>query len=443
MVHVRKENRAKLIIGITGYKRHGKDTLAKIIAECPPPNGKPRKEDWLITHFAAPLKTMAKEVFGLSDEDIYTDRGKEIPFATPLDMDLYLRGMKRITGLDILPRQLQAGTPRQVLQFFGTEYVRAVSPTYWFDQLALRIRGHNKVLIPDVRFLNESAFLRSSGGVIVRVHRIDLPESGDTHPSEVEIGQIVPDLELGTMTDKFELQERVAVLITSGRFNRALVYDFRKWTAAKDAYLAGAHIEKASDILSGSKHYAPFRNLLDYYNVPFRGTKVSANRIPHKIVEGTTRKFCTACSSWKALSGFNRNIRSWDQLASTCRECAAVDNKARYEKHGKTKTLKSLHKRYSVDAGRRSISWDLTLEEMEKQYARQSGHCHYSGVPLTNTAGDPACISIDRIDSSVGYTKRNIVFCTQTINMMKRDLSVNDFKKLVGLIYVHLSRNKR
>jgi hypothetical protein len=439
MVHTKKENRTRLLIGITGYKQHGKDTLAKTIAECPPSAGKAWRGEWMITHFADPLKEMAKSVFGLSDEDVYTDQGKETLFPTPLFMDSYLRGMRQATGLDIQPRQLSASTPRQVLQYFGTEYVRSVAPSYWFDQLSLHIRGHNKVLVPDLRFLNEAEFLRSLGGVIIKVRRTDLPDSADNHPSEKEVGQIDPDLELGTVTGRFSLQERVATLISQGKFHQTSTYDFRKWVVARDAYLLGAPIERASEILSGSKAYDPFQNLLDYYEIPFRGSRTAANRIPHRTTAGITEKLCTACEAWKEPHNFNRNVRSWDQLASRCRECAAQDNKDRWEKYGKTKTLRSIHKRYAADAGRRSISWELTLKEMEDQYAKQNGRCYYSGVLLTALSGDPNCVSLDRVNSAKGYSKKNIVFCTQTVNMMKRDLSVRDFKRLVGLIHKHLS----
>lgn len=441
MVTTKKINRSKAIIAITGRKGHGKDTLAKIIARCPPPAGKSWKGEWLITHFADPLKQMTKAVFGLTDRDLYTAEGKEAPLPKPIELDMYLRGMRQITGADVRPRGMIAHTPRQVLQFFGTEYVRAVSPSYWFDQLALNIRGHQKVLIPDLRFQNEAKFVRSLEGVVVRVTRIDLSSSDDAHASEAEIDGIEPDLELGTVTDRFALQERVARLINAGKFHSTAPFDYRKWEPARDAYLAGASIEKASIMLSGSKHYATFQNLLVYYGIPFRNGKPSKTKIPHKTIRGKANKLCTACDRWKPLTAFNRSARSWDQLGPRCRPCASAYNKAHYQSHGANKTLESMHARGVADARRRSIPWNLSIENLRAQWDAQGGRCQYSGVLLTNRPG-PTCMSLDRVDSGKGYVTGNVVFCTRVANLMKRDLTVEEFFATVQQLYTHMKKSR-
>jgi len=218
------------IIGISGYKGHGKDSLARMIAECDP--------SWYLTHFADPLKNMCMKVFSLTHQQVYDDSGKETPLTQPIEMDSYLDLMREATGIDILPRGLVANIPRQVLQYFGTEYVRSVSPTYWIDLLNSIVSSYDKVVISDLRFLNEEKFLKSKDSFTIRVKRIDLPSSGDPHQSELEIASLRPDLELGTLTNSFSLQYKVANLISSLDFSSVVRYDYRSYEYLHDYYSA-------------------------------------------------------------------------------------------------------------------------------------------------------------------------------------------------------------
>ena len=59
----------------------------------------------------------------------------------------------------------------------------------------------------------------------------------------------------------------------------------------------------------------------------------------------------------------------------------------------------------------RSIKWSLTQGEFSVIVKRSNGFCEVSGMPLTLSIGmkkGPYGPSIDRIDSSLGYTKENI-----------------------------------
>ena len=43
--------------------------------------------------------------------------------------------------------------------------------------------------------------------------------------------------------------------------------------------------------------------------------------------------------------------------------------------------------------------------------------------------------SVDRIDSSKGYTEDNIVVTTGIVNTMKLDMSIKEFKEQIKLLY--------
>jgi len=67
-------------------------------------------------------------------------------------------------------------TPRMALQQFGTEACReGLNLNIWCESLGSRIRGYDDVVITDVRFINEVEYVKSIGGLIVRVKRGDDP----------------------------------------------------------------------------------------------------------------------------------------------------------------------------------------------------------------------------------------------------------------------------
>lgn len=66
---------------------------------------------------------------------------------------------------------------------------------------------------------------------------------------------------------------------------------------------------------------------------------------------------------------------------------------------------------------RRSKTFDITLEDLKKQWEEQKGICPYTGWQLKNMSSHtdrlpktPDRASLDRIDSSKGYVKGNIHF---------------------------------
>lgn len=76
----------------------------------------------------------------------------------------------------------------------------------------------------------------------------------------------------------------------------------------------------------------------------------------------------------------------------------------------------------------RDIPWDITIEDLDIQWERQQGRCAYTGWPLefgTNSTEQTA--SLDRRDSSGGYTPDNIQFVHKDVNVMKTDLTEDRF----------------
>lgn len=107
-------------------------------------------------------------------------------------------------GLDAeeVLRQMHSSDPRVkkrwrlLMQWWGTEGRRYEDPGYWVNLLKLWLQMKQEsnpvladrtiVFVPDVRFLNEAAFIKSLGGFLINVVRPDVVSS-DSHESENEL----------------------------------------------------------------------------------------------------------------------------------------------------------------------------------------------------------------------------------------------------------------
>ena len=68
----------------------------------------------------------------------------------------------------------------------------------------------------------------------------------------------------------------------------------------------------------------------------------------------------------------------------------------------------------------------LTVPFLVDLYHKQNGRCAITNLPMTRKFGGGRCmtnISIDRIDSSEGYTPDNVQLVLLVVNLMKLDMS--------------------
>jgi hypothetical protein len=423
MTYRKESTRLLEIYGISGAKGHGKDTFCNLVLQ----NSIGKSFD--VLHFADDLKRMASRIFSIPLECFIDPSKKEIPFDIPLELDLFVPAMSLETGLKIVPLGFIAKSPRDVMQLFGTEYVRGIQDDYWIGRTIDKISS-KKVLIPDTRFVKEANGIRSVNGRIIEVIRIDLPDSGDLHSSETERSLIKPDLVIGVRTGDLSLPIRVAKLIAMGKFNSAKRYDYRAARKAILEYQSGNSLENSAKLL-GENHKDPYclKNILEYYGVPIR--RQNSTRVAHKICDNIPYKWCGACSDWKILGEFNSNSRGWDGLAGLCRLCASQRNKSKYLMYSKVDTLRRIFTKSQQSARYRGIEFDISLETLENIFTKQNGKCFYSGHTLEFEPGTRNKLTLDRIDSSKGYTHDNVVLCSYVVNIMKGSMSVNEFADII------------
>lgn len=81
------------------------------------------------------------------------------------------------------------------------------------------------------------------------------------------------------------------------------------------------------------------------------------------------------------------------------------------------------------------LEYNLTLEYIKELLLKQEYKDYYTGQVPENYED----YSIDRIDSNLGYIEGNIVITTNRVNVMKNDMSTEEFKKLISDIYKNIS----
>ena len=127
----------------------------------------------------------------------------------------------------------------------------------------------------------------------------------------------------------------------------------------------------------------------------------------------------------KCCEGCKIDFLATDKLQRFCTpKCQAKLGAKRHAE--KTNNLDGHLKRLLVYKGRKH----LTLPMLQTMYKTQNGLCALSGVPMTwgaNKGHVRTHISIDRIDSSVGYEENNVHLVCRIVNIMKNNLTVNEF----------------
>ena len=162
-----------MIIGITGRKQAGKDTVGLHLVKC---------YGYTKYSFAMPIKEMCKSVFGWTEDHVNGHLKEDIdPF----------------WGV----------SPREVMQIMGTEIFQYEVPkhlialkqwgrSFWVKRFERWIecnKNITNIVITDVRYPHEVDFIESLGGFIWRIIRPGT-DVGDKHASEVEMDSIVPNL---------------------------------------------------------------------------------------------------------------------------------------------------------------------------------------------------------------------------------------------------------
>lgn len=96
-------------------------------------------------------------------------------------------------------------------------------------------------------------------------------------------------------------------------------------------------------------------------------------------------------------------------------------------------------------AKKRGLVFGIETDDMLEMYVLQSGRCSLSGELMTIGRGgriltEARSASIDRIDSAGNYTLDNIHLVCRAINVMKNEMSLQDFGGWCQRVVLHALR---
>ena len=159
------------IIGLSGKVGTGKTSVANGLCE--------RLPNAARVAFADLLKQEAARIFGFPVKCCYHDKDRLIP---------------------LTPERAEAGmtedmTVRHILQWYGTDVIRARDPEHWVTAMGEKVRamaaeGAEHIIVDDMRFPNEAECVKGQGGLLVRLEPFpgyEHPASGGQHASETAL----------------------------------------------------------------------------------------------------------------------------------------------------------------------------------------------------------------------------------------------------------------
>lgn len=202
-----------MIVGLSAYAGHGKDQSCIYLMQAFADKGY-RSERYAL---ADPLKVCVNKFMGWGRREAFGDRKevvvtvttsyRKIQTALNIHINPFLKEVMA-TAEDYVDCLLKAGikvvevkkertveleitaSPRQHYQIFGTDFIRVrYSDSFWFDLAGRYAKdsGVDFLILPDIRFPNEAAWVEDHG-VVIGVHRANFQnEVGVNHSSEKHI----------------------------------------------------------------------------------------------------------------------------------------------------------------------------------------------------------------------------------------------------------------
>jgi hypothetical protein len=172
-----------MLIGISGKKQCGKDTVCKIIKALDIWN---RYGDGDMLTFVKMLLKTPSPLGSIWYKHAYADKLKQVlSIILNVDVVAFEDNIFKMSSSEIAKPEGGYYTNRELLQRFGTEVGRSISPTLWVDALFTSYSEDDHWIIPDVRFPSEAKAIKDRGGIVIRVDRETL--SHDNHPSETAL----------------------------------------------------------------------------------------------------------------------------------------------------------------------------------------------------------------------------------------------------------------
>ena len=163
-----------------------------------------------------------------------------------------------------------------------------------------------------------------------------------------------------------------------------------------------------------------------------------------KPTEGV--KYCKNCEKSLSVTEFNADKYSSTGLQTICKTCQNYRQSITYSKFEPfiNRLLKDARKR----SKKKNFTFNLTKEQIIELYNKQNGLCALTSIKMTHNAINdrqendshilnPYNISIDRIDSSLGYIINNVQLVCALVNNIKFTMKSGELLRFCYKIYIN------
>lgn len=173
----------RLIVGLIGKKRSGKDTFASTLVE---------ERGFRRLAFADALKDAALSLDPLirfEQDETYLRQG-----STSYEVGPHVERLSSVVERLGWEAAKEVREVRRTLQNYGVA-IREIDPDFWLRAVVDQMQDPGLYVVTDVRFPNEAEAIVNAGGTVVRIVRPGL-DSTDTHASETALDGYPADLDV-------------------------------------------------------------------------------------------------------------------------------------------------------------------------------------------------------------------------------------------------------
>jgi hypothetical protein len=187
-----------VIIGLSGYKGSGKDTVADYLVE---------RHGFIKISFAKKLKQSASALFGIEEDNWEVwknDPNIKISIKTENSSEPSLEHAKL--------------TAREFLQRYGTEAHREIfGDDFWVENAFSDVNNFSDYVVPDCRFENEINEIHKRGGLVVRIDRQLVSPDSLLHISEAPPNPDLIDWHLDNNSSIDVLYNNIDILLSEAK----------------------------------------------------------------------------------------------------------------------------------------------------------------------------------------------------------------------------------
>lgn len=150
----------------------------------------------------------------------------------------------------------------------------------------------------------------------------------------------------------------------------------------------------------------------------------------------TNEKMCFICKEKKSTKNFYKSKKTEDGFYSNCKSCTLKIQQNFIKKKYQTfeGRIDDFLRNSKNSSKKRNQIFDINENVLLYQWKLQKKKCYYSGLEMTTLPNNSLSVSIDRINSNIGYTKKNIVFTTAIVNKIKNKFDKNIFLILCEIV---------